>query len=41
MHSLYEQFDADYSYYYFPTFEEDPNVFEGLRISWKKESEND
>lgn len=41
MRSLYEQFDAYHPYYYFPNFEEDPNVFEGLRISWTNESEND
>jgi hypothetical protein len=44
MLALYEQFNAGYSSYYFPTFEEDPNVFEGLRISWKgsiDENDND
>jgi hypothetical protein len=39
--ALYEKFDAEYSSYYFPSFEEDPNVFEGLRICWRNEGEND
>jgi hypothetical protein len=36
MRALYGQFDANYPSYYFPPFEEDPNVFEGLRVSWKE-----
>ena len=39
--ALYHGFEAEYSFYRFPRFEEDPNVFEGLRICWKDESEND
>lgn len=41
MRSLYDQFDANHSHYYFPTFDEDPNVFDGLQISWTNENEND
>lgn len=40
MHALYEKFVAKHTSYYFPRFEEDPNVFEGLNISWKDEIEN-
>ena len=36
MRALYDRFNATYSSYYFPTFEEDPNIFEGLRVSWKE-----
>ena len=39
MRALYEQFNAGYSSYDFPTFEEDPNVFQGLRISWKESTD--
>lgn len=41
MHALYEKFDVDYPSYYFPTFDEDPNVFDGLRICWREQHEND
>lgn len=41
MRSLYEKFNADHSSYYFPSFEEDPNIFEGLRICWREECEDD
>lgn len=42
--TLYKRFDSEYSTYYFPRFEEDPNIFEGLRIAWmipKDETDDD
>ena len=41
MRSLYQTFDTRYSNYRFPRFEEDPNVFEGLRICWANEPDPD
>lgn len=41
MRKLYDQFNNDFSYYHFPTFEEDPNIFQGLRISWRNLEDED